>query len=141
MTFFLQKCRCSTAALIVMATVFTGHVSAEPRFFEKGFKIDAEAWMEDSAIDPVSYFLFANPDKSVMWTSEEQVHKFFELFNFVIEQKYLDGVHARMVWGMKTAPTNAELYDELGMSRNAYFDRLARIRQQLEIANEELRLF
>lgn len=124
-------------ATAILALLQSASVSAEPRYYDEGYVIDYEIWLEDARIDPVKYFVFPNSlnrhNKCASWIDEEPVEDFFEHFNALVETKVFDLLDVLLVWSMRECLNNEDMQDRLGVSRNTYFRRLDKIRSQMLI--------
>lgn len=123
-----------SAALVAFIQFGAVEASAEARYDSPGFTIDSEAWLDDSVLDPIAYFVYGDGDKSSYWSSKRDIRKFFYAFNEFVDQGVLNELDVLIVWHSKFAPVNADLYYDLGISRNTYFDRLRKIRYFMRTA-------
>lgn len=124
------------AAILAIGQLGSTQAWAEARYDKAGVTIDAEVWIEDAEIDPVSYFVYASGNKSVAWNTEHDVFQFFDIFNALVRQGTFNDLDARIVWKMRFALTNADMISDLGIHRNTYFARLQKIRREMRRAYE-----
>ena len=108
-------------------------VNAETRYFKPGETLHADVWYEDAQIDPVKYFvktpLFLAPSKKCSSRIDENATiEFIEKFNGLVKEDVFDDLDVRLVWSIRRCITNAEMLEELKVSRNTYFLRLKKIR-------------
>ena len=126
------------AAILAVGQLGSSQAWAEARYDRAGFTIDAEVWIEDAEIDPISYFVHSSGNKRMAWGTEHDVFEFFDIFNALVRQGTFNDLDVRIVWGMRFAPTNADMIYDLGINRNTYFARLQKIRREMRDAYEFL---
>lgn len=118
---------------LIMVFLSPDSVDAEARYFKPGETLDADIWYEDAQINPVKYFvktpLILAPSKKCSTRIDENATiEFIEKFNELVKEDVFDDLDVRLVWSIRRCLSNAEMFEELGVSRNTYFFRLNKIR-------------
>lgn len=131
----------SCCRILVSSALFTlffyGVSIADSVFSNSGQPIDADTWLEDAEIDPVFHFVgkeHAGDRSCYVPTDVLAVYEFFENFNWLVEQGKFDELDVSIVWVKRECLRIKEMLDVLGIKEPRYYERLKKIREELEFA-------